>query len=139
MIRSIWYPPLGKRDLADMVYKEVFGDCEKADEFGWHVVITAQDDSPAAAGRLDYINASTGKISRVCCLPQYRRNKMADSVVKLLIYRASLLKMKKVIAAAEGDGAGLLISMGFTKTGEYQYEKDVCDGCCENCKDKCPC
>ncbi|MBE6990975.1 MAG: hypothetical protein E7430_00135 [Ruminococcaceae bacterium] len=139
MIRSIWYPPLGNRDMADMVYKEVFGDCEKADELGWHVVITAPDDSPAAAGRLDYINASTGKISRVCCLPQYRRNRMADSVVKLLIYRASLLNMKKVIAAAEGEGASLLLTMGFTQTGEYQFEKDVCDGCCENCKDKCPC
>lgn len=139
MIRSVWYPPLGNREMADTVYKEVFGSSEKADKLGWHVVLTAPDGSPAAAGRLDYINASTGKISRVCCLPKYRRNKMADSVVKLLIYRASLLNLKKVIAAAEGEGAALLTSLGFAKTGEYQFEKDVCDGCCENCKDKCPC
>ena len=139
MIRSVWYPPMGQRKMADSVYNEVFGNSETADDCGWHVVLTSEDGSPAAAGRLDYINATTGKISRVCCLPQYRRSKMADSVVKLLIYRASLLNMTKVIAAADGEGAALLNSLGFSKIGEYQFEKDVCDGCCENCKDKCTC
>ncbi len=139
MIHSIWYPPFKDRPFADTIYKEVFGTVESGDQLGWHVVLTAPDGSPAAAGRLDYINASTGQISRICCLPDYRRQKYANSVIKLLIYRASLLNMKKVIAAADGDGARLLASMGFTHTGEYQFEKEVCDGCCEDCKDKCPC
>lgn len=137
MLNSIWYPPLAPYDEAEALYKSILNSYTQ-DQLGWHVVLTI-DGHPAAAGRLDYVSAGHGRICQICVDPEFRGRKLADAVIRLLIYKAGDLGIKEVSASAWGTASRLLTTVGFKSLGGDEYTMEVCDGCCENCKDKRAC
>lgn len=138
MLNSIWYPPLAPCDKAEALYTAVLGSDRPQDQLGWHIVLTV-DGEPAAAGRLDYVSAGHGRISQVCTKPEFRGRSLADAIIRLLIFKAGELGITEVSARAEGTGSKLLTAIGFKALGNNEYTMEVCDGCCENCKDKRAC
>lgn len=138
MLNSIWYPPLAPYDEAENLYRSTFGGDYIHDQLGWHIVLTI-DGAPAAAGRLDYVKADHGRISQVCVEPEYRGRRLADAVIRLLIYKAGELNITEISASADSTSSRLLTAIGFKALGNNEYTMEVCDGCCENCKDKRAC
>lgn len=156
MITSLWMKPGDELtpalDIRKQVFQQELGwkpeeDQDVVDAYSYHLVLL-YNDAPAATGRISYDGIGTAKLSRICVLPQYRRQGIGDGLVKVLDYKASQLGMKRSRVETIPALEPFYMRIGYRAGGKTRtyaglelisMEKETNDGTGENCAHQCPC
>ena len=156
MITSVWYGPGQPFDEAAAIIREVFLDelgadpahvFDQQDAYSYHLVLRLNGES-VAAGRLSYVRAGVGQIGCVAVRRRWRRQGLGDALVKVLLYRAWDLALRRIRVLAREDAMAFYQRLGFVKTGEsmeedgvrkYWMEKETDDGTRDHCTHQCAC
>ena len=111
MITSVWYGPGQPFEPAAAIVREVFLDelhadpahvFDRADDFSYHLLLRLNGED-VAAGRLSYVRAGLGQIGCVAVRKDWRRQGLGDALVKILLYRAWDLELRRVQVLARED------------------------------------
>lgn len=95
------------------------------DEYAMHVVMydDAQDALPVATGRI--YNAEDGfHLGRICVIPEYRGQHVADLMVRLMIWKAMQFT-DRLTLSAQAAVSGYYERYGFVRQGEEYPEHGV--------------
>lgn len=154
MITSVWYGPGQPFEPAAAIVREVFLDelhadpahvFDRADDFSYHLLLRLNGED-VAAGRLSYVRAGLGQIGCVAVRKDWRRQGLGDALVKILLYRAWDLELRRVQVLAREDAVPFYERIGFAKTGasfeedgvrKFWMEKETDDGTGSHCAHQC--
>ena len=98
MITSVWTFPGQDNETARQIRKAVFCDelgmdPEKEQDvfepFSFQLALLL-DDKPVAAGRFYLRGLGKAQLSRICVLPEYRRQGIGDGLIKILDFKAAM-------------------------------------------------
>lgn len=145
MIQGKWFAP-GK-DLSTVlpVRKAVFGrGTDDLDPQSWNVLVY-EDSTPVATGRIWWSNGAF-RLGDICVLESYRRRKLGDLVLRLLLYKAQSHAAREVRLACPPDLTGFFARLGLREETigrnlvEMMIPGDQIDlDSCKNCpKRSCP-
>lgn len=156
MITSIWSGPGQPFEAAAAINREVFVEELQADPahvfddqdpYSYHLVLRLNDVN-VATGRLSYVKAGLGQIGCIAVRKNWRRQGLGDAVVKVLLYRAWDLELKRVRVLAREDAVSFYERLGFVKTGnhfpedgteKFWMERETDDGTGNHCSHQCAC
>lgn len=156
MITSLWMKPGDDLkvalDIRAQVFQQELGlsqaeDQDALDAYSYHLVLL-YNDVPAATGRISYDGVGVAKLSRICVLPQFRRQGIGDGLVKVLDYKASQLGMGKSRVETIPALEPFYLRIGYLRDGQTRQfagmelismEKETNDGTRENCAHQCTC
>ena len=149
MIASEWLLGINESDLSEIrkIRHTVFCkeqqvpesvEIDGFDQSAIHV-LTSMNNIPAATGRL-LVTTDEFIIGRVAVLPEFRKKRLGDLVVRLLIRTAFDMGGKRQIVHAQLSAQDFYKKLGFTAIGEaYEeagiphitmvHEGDVSGGC----------
>lgn len=131
MITSIWTIPGEENETAFAVRRAVFCDelgmdpereRDAFEPFSFQLTLLL-DDVPVAAGRFYLRGVGKAQLSRICVLPEYRRQGLGDGVIKILDYKAALAGLQESYADVPLEHQPLFLRIGFTPVGE-PFEQD---------------
>ena len=146
MIQGKWFSP--GTDLTDVlsVRGVVFGrDADDLDALSWNVLVY-QDSVPAATGRIWWQEGSFW-LGDICVLESFRRQRLGDLVLRLLLYKALDHAAREVRLTCPGDLTGFFSRLGFRKQAadDHGFAEMSIPGSeinldsCKNCpKSSCP-
>lgn len=126
MITSVWTVPGERNEPAFQIRNAVFCkelgmDPEKLedafDPFSFQLTLLL-DDVPVAAGRFYLRSVGKAQMSRICVLPEYRRQGIGDGLIKILDYKAAMAGLKESYADVPLEYEPLFLRIGFLPYGE---------------------
>ena len=152
MITSVWYGPGQPHEAVAAIAREVLVEekhtdatqvFDMQDGYSYHLLLRV-NDTDVAIGRLSYVRAGVGQIGCVAVRKNWRRQGLGDAVVKVLMYRAWDLELRRVRVLTDAENAAFFRRLGFTETNESQtgkfwMERETDDGTGENCAHQCAC
>lgn len=94
---------------------------DKSDSDCEHVLIRNESDLPIATGRI----GSSGKISRIAVLKQYRQQGIHQQVIKQLLNIAKAKGIQKVYIDSELEQVALYTKQGFTLEGSVFMDAGI--------------
>ena len=150
MVQGKWFPP--GEDLSALlpVREAVFGrGADDLDAASWNVLVY-QDSVPAAAGRI-WWQAGAFWLGDLCVLESFRRQRLGDLVLRLLLFKAQSHAAREVRLRCPRSVAGFFARLGLKEEpsgdaasvemmipGE-SIDLDSCKSCPkQNCPDRQP-
>jgi predicted GNAT family N-acyltransferase len=132
MITSVFIP--GDQDLSEpfAIRREVFIEeqgCPEAEEYdafdesALHLMVYV-DEAPAATGRI-WHDGKGFRIGRLAVLPRYRRQKIGDLALRLLIYKAFSSGAEEIKISAQVYVRAFYEKFGFRAEGEEYMEAGI--------------
>ena len=131
MITSVWTIPGQDNETARQIRKAVFCDelgmdPEKEQDvfepFSFQLALLL-DDKPVAADRFYLRGLGKAQLSRICVLPEYRRQGIGDGLIKILDFKAAMAGIAESWAEVPEPYWPLFCRIGFQPEGE-SYEQD---------------
>lgn len=121
------------REFAFGIRKKVFVEeqgvplsleLDEHDETATHFVIYTKD-TPIGAGRLRETNAGTGKVERVCVLPEYRGRHLGNLIMNSLEEHAKSNNLEKIILNSQSYAVPFYEKLGFVITSPEFMDADI--------------
>lgn len=145
MIQSKWFAPGSDLSVVLPVREAVFGYGEDdLDAESWNVLVY-QDSTPVAAGRIWWRDGAF-RLGDLGVLEAFRRRKLGDLVLRLLLFKAQSHAAREVRLACPRDLTGFFARLGLREVSsegeliEMMIPGDMIDlDTCKNCpKISCP-
>jgi len=109
------------------------GGADELDKLSRHAVLL-KEGKCVGTGRLFY-GKDGFEIGKVCVLPEYRRQKVGDTLMRMLIWIGFEFG-NELYVSADAEAAGFFKKYGFAETGEsgvYKLSKtNYACGCCSH-------
>ncbi|MFD1929126.1 GNAT family N-acetyltransferase [Sporosarcina siberiensis] len=121
------------RESAFSIRKKVFVEeqgvplnleLDEHDETATHFVIYTTD-TPIGAGRLRETDAGTGKVERVCVLPEFRGRYLGNLIMNSLEEFAKSNELKKIILNSQSYAVPFYEKLGFVITSPEFMDADI--------------
>ena len=111
MVQGKWISPGSDLSVLIPVREAVFGrGQDRLDEISWNVLV-CQDSFPAATGRIWWQDGAFW-LGDLCVLEQYRRRRLGDLVLRLLLYKAQEHAAREVRLLCPPEVSGFFSRLG---------------------------
>ena len=130
MITSIWTVPGEKNETAATLRAAVFcGELglppeveqDEFDPFSFQLALLS-DGVPVAAGRFYLRAVGKAQLSRICVLPEWRRQGIGDGLIRILDFKAAMAGLRESYAQVPLAYVPLFQRIGFVACGEPEQE-----------------
>lgn len=127
MITSVWTTPGQENEVARELFRAVFCQELGMDEaqlddaftpFSFHLALV-NDGMPIAAGRFYLRGVGKAELSRICVLPEYRRQGIGDGLIKVLDFKAALAGLDTSYAEVPEEYEKIFLRIGFAPEGDW--------------------
>ena len=145
MIQGKWFAPGTDLSSVLAVRESVFGrGQDDLDTQSWNVLVI-QDSVPVATGRIWWQDGAF-RLGDLCVLESYRRRKLGDLVLRLLLFKAQSHAAREVRLSCPSDLTGFFSRLGLREEStdsnlvEMMIPGDLIDlDTCHNCPaSSCP-
>ena len=130
MITSIWTLPGQPNETAQALRATVFcgelgmkpeEEQDAFDPFSFQLALLS-DGVPVAAGRFYLRGVGKAQLSRICVLPEYRRQGIGDGLIRILDFKAAMAGLKESYAQVPLEYEKIFRRIGFVPCGEPEEE-----------------
>lgn len=124
MIQSKWFAPGTDLTAVLPVRKAVFGrDEDDLDAISWNVLVF-QDETPVGTGRIWWSDGAF-RLGDIGILEEYRRRKLGDLVLRLLLYKAQSHAAREVRLSCPRDLTGFFARLGLREESAGQESVEM--------------
>lgn len=99
-------------------------ELDEYDDTSSHFVVY-KGDSPIGAGRIRETNARTGKVERVCVLPEYRGLHLGKLIMQALENHGAQQGYEKIVLNAQSYAIPFYENLGYTITSPEFMDADI--------------
>ena len=146
MVQGKWFSPGSDLSAVIPVRKTVFGHgTDSLDALSWNVLVF-QDSVPAATGRI-WWQDGTYWLGDICVLESFRRRRLGDLVLRLLLFKAQNHAAREVRLLCPPELVGFFARLGLREQRSVNASSvemmipgsDIDLDSCKNCpRTSCP-
>lgn len=99
-------------------------EMDELDKTSTHFVVYAKQQ-PIGAGRFRELEIGTGKVERICILPQYRGKHLGNLIMNTLEDHATKTGMEKIVLNAQSYAVPFYEKLGYVITSPEFMDADI--------------